>query len=240
MDTSRLPSFLIALSLVVAGCGGKATGGSPGGTSSGGGGSQGGSSSGSGASSSGSSNSDGGGACPNGAIGGACSDEGQTCGYCDEGYKTECACTAGHWVCSQNGDACLTSCPSAAPQNHEVCGPAMLTCAYPPGGGCGEQCTCSGGAWSCVADPCTAPPDAGPPDAAAAAELCAQTGGTVVQTYSSANPPFAQYTCASGDNGGVCDPGPGEPGPMTPECVCGSAGSTTQCFDPVKGCVASM
>lgn len=222
VDTSRLPSLLIAFSLVAAssGCGGKATGIPPSGASSGGGRSQ--------------------GACPDGAIGGTCSDEGQTCGYCDEGYKTDCACTGGQWVCSQNGDACLTSCPSAAPQNRVVCGPAMLTCAYPSDGGCGEQCTCSGGAWSCFPDPCVRSSDAGPQDAGTAAALCTNTGGTVVQTFCSANPPFAQYTCASGENGAICDPGPGETSPMTPECVCGTAGSTSQCFDPVKGCVASM
>src|SRR5262249_11865912 len=90
---------------------------------------------------------------------------------------------------------------------------ANLTCHY-PSGGCGVQCSCSGGVWSCVADPCAPPLDAGPP---AAAELCTQTGGTVVQTYCSANPPFAQYTCARGENGAVCAPAPGDPIPMTPE-----------------------
>jgi hypothetical protein len=89
--------------------------------------------------------------------------------------------------------------------------------------------------------PDTGPPDEGPPDAAgAAAELCTQTGGTVVQTFCSANPPFAQYTCPSGENGALCDPAPGQTAPTTPECVCPSPGSTSQCFDPVKGCVASM
>jgi hypothetical protein len=81
--------------------------------------------------------------------------------------------------------------------------------------------------------------DTGPPDAGGAAELCTQTGGTVVQTYCSASQPFAAYTCATGENGAICDPGPGETNPTIPECVCGWPGGTSQCFDPVKGCVAS-
>jgi hypothetical protein len=85
------------------------------------------------------------------------------------------------------------------------------------------------------------PPDEGPPDAAGeTAELCTRTGGTVVQTFCSANPPFAQYTCASGENGALCDSAPGQTTPTTPECVCPNSGSTSQCFDPVNGCVASM
>ena len=68
--------------------------------------------------------------------------------------------------------------------------------------------------------------------------LCTKTGGKVVQTYCSANPPFAEYTCANADNGnGICDPAPGEGSPGTPECVC--PGGASACFDPVKGCVST-
>lgn len=87
----------------------------------------------------------------------------------------------------------------------------------------------------------TGPPDEGPPDAAGeTAELCIRTGGTVVQTFCSANPPFAQYTCASGENGALCDPAPGQNIAATPECVCPSPDGTSQCFDPVNGCITSM
>jgi hypothetical protein len=80
--------------------------------------------------------------------------------------------------------------------------------------------------------------DAGPVDSGAPAELCTRSGGTVVMTYCFANPPFAQYTCASGENGAICDPGPGETTPTTPECLCANGGAS-QCFDPAKGCVAT-
>jgi len=123
---------------------------------------------------------------------------------------------------SGNGDSCAGQAPSCPWCNGTV--PA--------------DCTPSG--WQCPPPPpCVeAPPDAG--SDASAADLCAQTGGIVVQTFCSANPPFAQYTCTSGENGAICDPGPGENTPTTPECLCGSPGSTAQCFDPSKGCVASM
>jgi hypothetical protein len=76
--------------------------------------------------------------------------------------------------------------------------------------------------------------DAGALDPDATAALCTQTGGTVFQTFCSAKPPFAAYTCATGDNGnGVCGPAP----PSTEECVCHDSLGVPQCFDPVSGCV---
>jgi hypothetical protein len=107
-----------------------------------------------------------------------------------------------------------------------------------PGQGAGTNSGSSSGSGSGSGSGSSSGPEAGPPDASAAAELCTQTGGRVVQTFCSANPPFAQYTCASGENGALCTPAPGETNPATPECVCGSPGSTSLCFDPVKGCVA--
>jgi hypothetical protein len=75
--------------------------------------------------------------------------------------------------------------------------------------------------------------DAGALDAAATEALCTQTGGTVVDMYCSPGPPFAAHTCATKDNGGICDPGP----PLTEECICTRALGLDQCFDPVRGCV---
>jgi hypothetical protein len=77
--------------------------------------------------------------------------------------------------------------------------------------------------------------DAAPPDLTASENLCMQTGGSVMGTYCSANPPFAQYTCSTGNNGTDC----ADPEPTVPECVCGSFGDTSMCFDPVLGCVAT-
>jgi len=68
----------------------------------------------------------------------------------------------------------------------------------------------------------------------AIATLCTNTGGSVVQTYCSAQPPFAAFSCSNGITGaGICDPLPGESSPSTPECTC----PNSQCFDPAKGCI---
>jgi hypothetical protein len=67
----------------------------------------------------------------------------------------------------------------------------------------------------------------------ALAALCTKTGGNVVDTFCFANPPFQQYTCATGENGAICDPGPGQ-SPTTPECTCPGS----ECFDPLMGCTA--
>ncbi len=121
-----------------------------------------------------------------------------------------------------------TDCPDPEPLVPEcVCGsrgdPSMC---FDPVLGCIESASASG------ADAGSA--DAGALDAAATAALCTQTGGTVVQTFCSANHPFAFYTCATHDNGnGICDPAP----QTTEECVCTRSLGLDQCFDPVNGCV---
>jgi hypothetical protein len=112
---------------------------------------------------------------------------------------------------------------------------AMAACGGKEEGG-------GGGGGSTDTDGFDASTDAGSTEAGATeadstdatAALCTMTGGKVVQTFCFANPPFAQYTCASGENGAICDPGPGQT-PTTPECIC--PGSS--CFDPVMGCTAA-
>jgi hypothetical protein len=95
------------------------------------------------------------------------------------------------------------------------------------GSGSGSGSSSSGGSGS------------GSGSSSGAAALCTQTGGSVVQTYCSAQPDFAVYTCTSAngspDNGvGHCLPaGDGEP--SAPECVC--PGGEGACFDPVQGCI---
>lgn len=47
-----------------------------------------------------------------------------------------------------------TTCPST-PTNGTACSNPGLSCTYPGGGGCTIQCSCAGGAWTCIQDACT-------------------------------------------------------------------------------------
>ncbi|HEY5243679.1 MAG TPA: hypothetical protein VIJ22_19495 [Polyangiaceae bacterium] len=54
-------------------------------------------------------------------------------------------------------------CPPYPPQGACYTDEEGLECGYGNnGGGCGEQCACSGGEWSCYADPCPPPPPSCP------------------------------------------------------------------------------
>jgi hypothetical protein len=89
------------------------------------------------------------------------------------------------------------------------------------------------------------PTDGGLSEDSAAAALCIRTGGSVVETYCSARPPFTFYACTSDlPCTAVCDPGPGDTTPMTQECMCSDLNGSgdrlcDRCFDPVKGCVSA-
>ena len=82
-----------------------------------------------------------------------------------------CHCENGEWACGDVGcggdDVQVEAgvCPSELPTNGTACGFSDLQCSYPPGGGCGVQCSCETGVWSCFPDPCVAPvcPSVEPP-----------------------------------------------------------------------------
>lgn len=149
---------------------------------------------------------------------GACPD---TTPY-DAGPVSTCPCPADDPVCN-----CPVETGCGCPADDPNCSCVIEIDAGPPACSCPEEdpsCICAADAGV----------DAGPPSAAAV--LCTDTGGRVVDTFCSANPPFGQYTCASGENGAICDPGP-DASATTPECLC--PGEATECFDPVKGCVST-
>lgn len=145
--TGFAKSGLVALGLLVAACGGKATSGG----SSGAGGSSGtGGSSGSAGS---------GGTSPSGcpasepASGQACSTPDLRCTYGDT-VRPECRdewlCNAGKWTTTKSVCQHYTACPSAPPSVGSVCSKESMVCDYPDG----TLCLCA----SCVGGPCSPPP----------------------------------------------------------------------------------